>query len=94
MSSDYHIPIEKIESFDLDKFKKNSDSEELGPHDRMIKLLGRALGNSVAIVGADGPKVVNNVSMTPEQRLEFKKGLSESEARVRNRFGKVALESL
>lgn len=92
MTADYHLPVSQIESIDLDKFERRSDSKESNSHDRIVRLLGRALGNSVSIVGADGPKTINNVSMTPEERESFKDGLRQSEKRVRERLAKVSFE--
>jgi hypothetical protein len=85
-SSDYHLPVSKIESIDLDRFERPGDDKGTSQHDRIIRLLGRALGSGVVIVGGDGPKTINNVSMTPDERQIFKDGLTKSEIRVRARL--------
>lgn len=93
MSADYHLPASEIASIDLDKFERPKDPKDSTPHERTLRLLGRALGNSVHIVGADGPKEINNVSMTPEEREVFKQGLRESEVRVRARLATLGIEN-
>lgn len=84
----YHVPASKVESIDLDRFEKPSDDKGSSSHDRIIRLLGRALGRGVVIVGAEGPKTINSVSMSPVELETFKEGLSKSEARVKERLAK------
>jgi len=86
--SSYHVPASKVESIDLDQFEKPTDDKRTSQHDRIIRLLGRALGRGVVIVGAEGPKTIDSVSMSPSELETFKSGLSQSEIRVRERLAK------